>query len=161
MSKRNLTSEARAAHEEKVRAITERAVLSKKGHVYAVRFTTGTAKVGKTVNPARRLRNHALSAQAHGIDIDRVWISEEHGGYSLTEQRLKDFCASLGTAMNSGGEHFGGISAEEFQGVCAFGFLATRERLRADYLRTLIDAVNGDMSKTWGEAQAALDTTAD
>lgn len=35
-----------------------------------------------------------------------------------------------------------------------------RDRERAQYLKALIDAVDGDMSKTWGEAQAALDSTA-
>lgn len=35
---------------------------------------------------------------------------------------------------------------------------ARRDRERDDYLTALIDAVNGDMSKTWGDAQAALDT---
>lgn len=34
---------------------------------------------------------------------------------------------------------------------------AQRDRDRADYLKSLIDAAGGDMSKTWGEAQAALD----
>jgi hypothetical protein len=34
---------------------------------------------------------------------------------------------------------------------------ARRDRDRTDYLTSLIDAVNGDMSKTWGEAQAALE----
>lgn len=34
-----------------------------------------------------------------------------------------------------------------------------RDRDRADYLRSLVNAVGGDMSKTWGEAQAALDAT--
>lgn len=36
---------------------------------------------------------------------------------------------------------------------------ARRDQERAEYLQSLINAVNGDMSKTWGEAQAALDST--
>jgi hypothetical protein len=34
---------------------------------------------------------------------------------------------------------------------------ARKDRERADYLKSLIDAVDGDMSKTWAEAQAVLD----
>ena len=37
---------------------------------------------------------------------------------------------------------------------------ARRDEERADYLKSLIDAVSGDMSKTWGEAQAALEASA-
>jgi hypothetical protein len=36
---------------------------------------------------------------------------------------------------------------------------ARRDEERADYLRSLADAVGGDMSKTWGEAQAALEAS--
>jgi hypothetical protein len=34
---------------------------------------------------------------------------------------------------------------------------ARKDRERAEYLQSLIDAVDGDMSKTWAEAQAVLD----
>ncbi len=34
---------------------------------------------------------------------------------------------------------------------------ARKDRERAEYLASLVDAVDGDMSKTWAEAQAALD----
>ena len=37
---------------------------------------------------------------------------------------------------------------------------ARRDQERGEYLKALIDAVNGDMSKTWGDAQAALDAAA-
>jgi hypothetical protein len=35
---------------------------------------------------------------------------------------------------------------------------ARRDRERADYLKSLIDAVDGDMSRTWAEAQTALNS---
>jgi hypothetical protein len=37
---------------------------------------------------------------------------------------------------------------------------ARRDRDRAAYLESLVDAVGGDMSKTWGEAKAALEASA-
>ena len=37
---------------------------------------------------------------------------------------------------------------------------AKKDRERADYLRSLITAVKGDLSKTWAEAQTALDMAA-
>jgi len=37
---------------------------------------------------------------------------------------------------------------------------AKKDRERADYLRSLINAVGGDLSKTWAEAQSALDAAA-
>jgi len=110
------------------------------GHVYVVQFSTGVVKVGKGVNPERRLANHSLQARIHGVAITASWTSVRHADHSRTERQLIDYCANHGTRIADGNEYFTDVSFE-----------AAR-----DSAARLIAAVNGDMNATWEEAQAAL-----
>lgn len=152
--------EVRQARKEKAAAAAARRRSAAEGYVYAIRFTTGTVKVGETARPEGRLKDHAKAAEAHGIGIDKAWTSKKHAGYHDTEQKLIDFCTWLGVPVAGVTEHFTGIDAHEFDGLCAFSQLTVGNLLRQAYLAKLIAAVNGDMHATWEEAQAALDSGA-
>lgn len=103
---------------------------TREGHyVYVVEFNSGTIKVGRTANPASRLKSLATAGRPHGIAVASQWLSQPHGPAKQNEARLIDFCNAHYTPLNDG-EFFGDASAED---VVAFGetlSAGTGERLR-------------------------------
>lgn len=61
---------------------------SEHGVVYAVEFSDGTVKVGKTQSPNRRLREHASAASRFGIAIVRSWVSIRHSEFCASEKAV-------------------------------------------------------------------------
>lgn len=111
------------------------------GHVYVVQFSTGVVKVGKGVNPERRIAHHAFQARIHGVAVTASWMSARHAHHSRTEDQIIGYCVNHGTRIADGNEYFTDISFE-----------AAR-----DFAARLIDAVGGNLGATWEQAQAALD----
>ncbi len=131
------------------------------GHLYVIAFDSGTTKVGKAVSPKSRLATHARDARMHGHVVTQSWTSEVHPENSLAERELINFCRTLGTCLS--GEYFTDIP---FDAACAFAEVEVGKRItawfvrrddeRSTYLRSLIDAVDGDMNATWAAAREAL-----
>lgn len=118
------------------------------GCLYVVEFDSGVVKIGKAANAGSRLEAHAKA----GL-IRSSWASRYHLYCGKTERKLIAFCGERGT-LHGGREYFRDIAfdlARDYAERVVFG-----HRCRI-YLDDLIDAVNGDMSKTCAEAQAALD----
>jgi hypothetical protein len=139
-----------------------RRALTDDGHLYVIEFSTGLVKVGRTEIPKNRLTTHAKNAKAHGVDVARSWVSDRHAGHSISERQLIRFCAKIGTRVT--GEHFSGLdfgmtcrAASTFADAQQTAYEQRVDRERFAYLDRLLAAVNGDESKTWAEAQAALD----
>jgi len=126
----------------------ERRRLFDPGHLYVAEFDSGVVKVGKADNAESRLAAHAKT----GL-VRSSWTSPRHLHCSKTERELIAFCNEYGT-LHGGREYFRDIS---FEIARAYAFLVVQNALRADYLARLVSAVNGDMSKTWAEAQACLE----
>lgn len=150
---------ARARREAMVASIDEATLLWQwgrdLGHIYAIRFTTGIVKVGRTQMVRQRFNQHKRYALKNGFGIDRVWWSKRHPGYTKTETRFKAFCADLGSPVPGKSEYFTGFAPEEFGAVCAYGILIASDAVRHDYVDRLTTAVDGDETKTAGEAHAA------
>lgn len=148
------------AIELKIRAADERARESRRqsvaefdaGCIYVIEFASGMTKVGKTANADSRLSTHARHAEVHDNPIVRSWVSRRHPGCSTTEKLLKRFCALAGTRKT--GEYFTGVRFELPQD---YALRLARQARNGDRLDEPFAAVNGDMSKTWEQAQAALD----
>lgn len=58
------------------------------GFVYLLEFDTGVIKVGKAVDPRRRLQAHKSSAEAMGRRLVAAWVSRPHGNYAANERAL-------------------------------------------------------------------------
>ena len=83
------------------------AVLREIGCVYALEFSSGTVKVGKTKNADRRLAEHEAAAACFGLSILRRWVSVEHEGCDQTERMMIETLRESQTSLN-GGEFFDG-----------------------------------------------------
>jgi hypothetical protein len=66
------------------------------GYLYVLRFSTGTIKVGQTVDLGRRLREHRRDAAAFGVAITDLWISAPLADFLRAELELVRLCASTG-----------------------------------------------------------------
>jgi hypothetical protein len=62
------------------------------GYVYVIEFSTGTVKVGQTVNPKQRIQTHLGEAAVFGAYIADFWISPAHMNYLDNETRLINAC---------------------------------------------------------------------
>lgn len=71
-------------------------------YLYLVEFNSGTIKVGRTRNPASRLKNHATTGRPHGISVSRQWLSQPHRHAEDNERLLLKFCHSRFTSVNEG-----------------------------------------------------------
>jgi len=80
--------------------------------VYIVQFNTGALKVGRTGDPAVRLKNYATHGRPHGIGVNGHWISQPHLGAKRTEEALVEYCRTAGTTLNDG-EFFAGIETHD------------------------------------------------
>lgn len=76
---------------------------SRQGHyLYVVQFNTGTLKVGRTMNPAVRLKNHATASRPHGISVSAQWLSQPHPMARANERSMIAFCDARYTSTNDG-----------------------------------------------------------
>lgn len=85
-------------------------------HVYALQFGSGVVKVGQTGSPNTRIAQHAQTAQAHGQNISRTWVSPAHMNWQANEQHLISFCAERWECA-AGREYF---AQADFDQVAAF-----------------------------------------
>lgn len=119
------------------------------GYIYVVQFSSGVVKPGKTRNPDWRMGQHARLAEFHGAPIVRSWVSGKHLGISQTERRLLKFCEETGTCLS--GEYFADV---RFEAAREFGRWIVDGSLLRFYLDWLVEAVDGDVSRTVAEALA-------
>lgn len=78
------------------------------GYVYVLLFLGGVLKVGKTVNPARRIRTYVEDASLYGGGVRECWISPPHEAFGSTEELLISQCSKLGTPAAGKNEYFVG-----------------------------------------------------
>jgi membrane protein implicated in regulation of membrane protease activity len=78
------------------------------GYLYVLRFSTGTIKVGQTVEPARRLREHRRDAAAFGVVVTDIWISAPHCDFLKTETAVVRSCSQVGHRFKN--EYFRNIT---------------------------------------------------
>lgn len=57
------------------------------GAIYVIGLGTGQVKVGKSVEPVRRIQGHR-STLGSVTSFTKVWYSKSHWGYSQNEQSL-------------------------------------------------------------------------
>lgn len=72
------------------------AVIRGQGYLYIVGFSTGAIKVGQTVEPRKRLRDHRRDALAFGVYVVDLWVSEAHANYLANEVALLRLCLTIG-----------------------------------------------------------------
>jgi hypothetical protein len=75
------------------------------GFVYAIEFTNGTVKIGKTSSPKRRFLEHDRSAARFGVSAKRRWCTIRHDGYDTTEREVLRL-VSCSFACLTGREYF-------------------------------------------------------
>lgn len=136
----------KAAAEEGARLRREMRQRFDPGHLYIVEFTSGVLKVGKSANPERRLEQHAKA----GL-VKHAWVSARHLGCSATERELLAYCADHGQ-LHGGREYFTGLKLSPVIIRATLIVLAAKDKERADYVATLVEAADGDLSATWQDA---------
>lgn len=77
------------------------------GYAYVLEFSNGIIKVGQTMAPRLRCRQHEIKAQAVGVTVAQTWISPLHRRYDKTEKALISAAASMGR-LAQGAEYFVG-----------------------------------------------------
>lgn len=75
------------------------------GHLYAIEFSSGTVKVGRSRDLIRRIDTHLAAATVHGATADRIWISEPVDRLDEREKELLAFCAAR-WKLAAGSEYF-------------------------------------------------------
>ena len=118
------------------------------GHLYVVAFDSGVVKVGKSANAEARIEAHAKAGF-----VRSAWSSPRHIECSKTERQLIAFCVRHGI-LHGGREYFRDIP---FGLARDYAERIVLDHQRRIYLDALIEAVGGDMSATWEQAQRALD----
>jgi Rha family phage regulatory protein len=78
--------------------------------LYVLQLSTGVIKVGKSVNPEKRVAQHESDARKYGCFIEKQYISEKT---KLSEDRLIFFCKIKGGIVNSGKEYFINVDFDE------------------------------------------------
>ena len=68
----------------------------KGGHVYVVAFDNGIVKVGRTKDPANRLRTHKGDGKKFGIAVLDSWTSPLHYEWEMNEETLKALAVKYG-----------------------------------------------------------------
>jgi hypothetical protein len=102
-------------------------------YLYVIQFNSGTIKVGRTGNPATRLKNYTTHGRPHGISVTAQWLSQPHRGARKNEGRLIAFCKARYTPLNDG-EFFG--DADPAEVIAAAERLTTLEP-NTDHLRMI------------------------
>jgi hypothetical protein len=75
------------------------------GHLYAIRFSSGTVKVGRSRDVPRRITAHLAAAAIHDVTAECVWISEPVDRLEEREADLLGYCAAR-WEVSAGGEYF-------------------------------------------------------
>lgn len=79
------------------------------GHIYVIAFDSGTVKVGRAADAAKRLAKHRNEAARHGVTATTEWSSPPHTDDAETEQKLIQFCREHGTLQPGTSEYFVGL----------------------------------------------------
>ncbi len=93
------------------------------GHLYAVLFSSGTVKVGRSDRPGERLKALRLGAKVHGVGVQQEWVSPPAWDVQASERRLIDFCAERWEPL--GNEYFPGA---DYGSVVAYAEQAAKWR---------------------------------
>jgi hypothetical protein len=85
------------------------------GCVYALKFSDGTVKVGKSRHLKQRFDHHLQVMGWKGAQLVDFWFSRHHDYYSVTERLAIKAAESLMTpeCSKTGFEYFHGIDFEE------------------------------------------------
>jgi len=83
------------------------------GYIYVLELTDGIVKVGLSVIPAIRLKQHARGLLRNGVGISQEWISPRHAEAAANERLLKSACESLGGEHIRADEWFAGVSFDD------------------------------------------------
>jgi predicted GIY-YIG superfamily endonuclease len=64
-------------------------------HLYAIQFDDGTVKIGRSVDPKRRIQGLAGDHRKEGLTVLRTWVSEpmRYADALDVEYALKERCA--------------------------------------------------------------------
>jgi len=133
-------------------------------------------QLGRTYPTAAHIRQaQAEFGSYHALieaNFPPVEVSADAGepdlGFQIPEERAHDAARRLLAQAGSEPNLFPPARFDDFSSLSELAKYATemaevterfrqRDEERAAYLKRLVDAVNGDMSATWEEAQAALD----
>lgn len=88
------------------------------GYVYILKFSTGVIKVGQTLDPVRRFREHRRDAEAYGAAIVEYWLSQPHVNYLDNEVDLIVWCDEAAT-WRSKREYFQGLDLADVRGFAS------------------------------------------
>lgn len=114
------------------------------GYIYVIEFSSGTVKVGKAKDVAKRLGQHAKDARNHGITIVRSWRSPVHTSRNENEQRLIAFCWEHFGHPVSGEEYF---ASADFDVIVQFAAMLSFPTLRPEDLdRRVAEYVYGEQA---------------
>lgn len=97
------------------------------GYVYAVVFTNGTAKIGKTKSPGSRLSTLAHNAKCVGVGTKRIFLSHSMANMSATEAEL----------ISAASKSWKSISNESFDDVSALCVKKLFMKLKIPYIEIL------------------------
>jgi hypothetical protein len=89
-------------------------------YLYVLYLSTGVIKVGKSIYPERRIKQHSVEAAKYGCFIEKKHISGES---KISENDLIRFCKEKGGNINTGKEYFINIDFED-----VVSFLKENER---------------------------------
>ncbi len=101
------------------------------GYIYAIQFSTGVTKVGRTSDPWTRYDQHRSAAETFGVSITRHWVSPLHNRFERTERRLVETALELST---------GQIRTEYFLGIDFDELLAEVAQMFDDFAHLILPA---------------------
>lgn len=82
--------------------------MAESGFVYIVLYQDGMIKIGITINPKRRLYQHAHAAKVHGNPVLDTWVSQRLIGYEDVETLALEW-ARAHCSSSPSREYFHGI----------------------------------------------------
>lgn len=82
------------------------------GHVYVLRFSNNTVKVGRTIDPDERFEHHKTTARKDQSILTDMWVSPQHGNSNQTERKLIEFCQVRGI-KHRGNEWFSNVRYDD------------------------------------------------
>jgi hypothetical protein len=78
---------------------TRNGALDPDGYIYAVEFSLGIVKVGRTNNPRARLYQHEKTVCCFGGSVTRAWFSSAHRNWRENERILLEHAGRLGERL--------------------------------------------------------------
>jgi len=88
------------------------------GFCYAILFTSGVLKVGRTSDIHGRLKSHVDSAKAIGGGVSKIFFSYQIDDFQFRESALIAMASKLGSVFN-GREYFSGIKISQVRELMA------------------------------------------